>query len=1272
MTRKTIIRYIIPLILFCSLFCALYINKKSILQKLENICIDYIRYQYHIEISYEDKEIHVFNPSLHLKNVKIQHYPDIEIFVNDVSIAVTPFRFFEKKILINSITSKNIAIKGRFVSGAQQKASSRDYYSIPFTIQNGNFENTTLELSFSTGTVYAEIPNIEIKEDDRFVKQYLHDVQIKNSTITYRYKDKTERIKNVNLNFKHRPASLEITHLKINDESFDIGIWGTFQNFKNFSLNSISKLQVPKVASLFDIPAMQGTLKESTSCVAHRGLYNLQTKLRFNNLHIKDFVVNELLINAATDFKKLNIHGIYRAQNGGICEFNPLIDLTNKNYPFTSNIVLTHFTLNNILDIFQKTDAPVNLTIEKGTLVTHGTMNPFHLQGGAKLITKNFTAKSDNQLIITLPTIPIDARIDVTPKRFQIENALIGNKEKIKASGYFSFEDTMSLHFTSDKFVLTSIKLFDKLMTDIDIKGEGSLTGKYGALELSIDFLIHSLESHLIKLTNISGNIQKRYNELSINNVMINNSSLIAEGQSRIKLDKSNEVSLYGRIASLKLFELLKLPKTYTASINQAELSGEIKLDKKKTVNGSFNIAKIGAVKISDEVIDNLIFQGTIDNDTLNVLFQVTKKNARINLEGTIRHFDELNLNLFSENLSTESFTYIGKKGIPLSSKVLIKGLLSGRINNPIFNGTIALVETKFHGIPYENSLVHIDYLENKYLLNGNLFNEAIVTSCSYNSVNYTYSLDTKFDAIKLHELLGIYFTGRFENLETVVSGKALLKGSLKNDMHSGTLRLSKLIVLQDKYKLQNEGEVILGIENDKIILSPVRFQGINSKLSLQGFFETDGNMLLTAAGYSDLLFLDAFTRLEKTSGNTHFKLTIAGKPTNINLQGWGTIKNLRFGIPQVKGEFYNGMASFTLNEERLKLTSFTSDFSNGKITGNGEIILKNLHPQTLDLNFHVHNIEIMQSKDFRFQLLSSLSLYGPINHMLLKGTTTISNLKFNKRLDYKSKIFNITDLFKDSTKIKIHEPESEFLFLDIGVTALENILIQNELFDSSLLANLRITGSNRSMGLLGTIKVKEGTLEFRGEEFKIQSGSIEFIDPNKISFLYNVSAETQRSNYHIFLNASGDEENVNISLSSDPELSREDIISVLEVGVTSAERENLSLGKWEAAAAVSGKAQDILEKELIKKLKVIKSIQIVPTFSENSKTVEPRLIVSSEVIKGIDLNYKATLANTAEQEAEMEYKVTKKFSLLANWKDEGSNNDAEIGMDFKFRFEFK
>ena len=194
----------------------------------------------------------------------------------------------------------------------------------------------------------------------------------------------------------------------------------------------------------------------------------------------------------------------------------------------------------------------------------------------------------------------------------------------------------------------------------------------------------------------------------------------------------------------------------------------------------------------------------------------------------------------------------------------------------------------------------------------------------------------------------------------------------------------------------------------------------------------------------------------------------------------------------------------------------------------------------------------------------------------------------------------------------------------------------------------------------------------FRGEEFKIQSGSIEFIDPNKISFLYNVSAETQRSNYHIFLNASGDEENVNISLSSDPELSREDIISVLEVGVTSAERENLSLGKWEAAAAVSGKAQDILEKELIKKLKVIKSIQIVPTFSENSKTVEPRLIVSSEVLKGIDLNYKATLANTAEQEAEMEYKVTKKFSLLANWKDEGSNNDAEIGMDFKFRFEFK
>src|SRR5262249_31352404 len=140
----------------------------------------------------------------------------------------------------------------------------------------------------------------------------------------------------------------------------------------------------------------------------------------------------------------------------------------------------------------------------------------------------------------------------------------------------------------------------------------------------------------------------------------------------------------------------------------------------------------------------------------------------------------------------------------------------------------------------------------------------------------------------------------------------------------------------------------------------------------------------------------------------------------------------------------------------------------------------------------------------------------------------------------------------------------------------------------------LTVTGTNQRMGLRGDLKtLPGGKFRFRTNDFDIRQGFIRFDDPTKIAPNVDVLAVTEYRRYadtsvttgsaalgggggrggclwRTPLHASGDADNLRLDMSSEPQLSQEDIVLLLTIGMTRAEADQLQASSLGASLALN------------------------------------------------------------------------------------------------------
>jgi autotransporter translocation and assembly factor TamB len=246
-----------------------------------------------------------------------------------------------------------------------------------------------------------------------------------------------------------------------------------------------------------------------------------------------------------------------------------------------------------------------------------------------------------------------------------------------------------------------------------------------------------------------------------------------------------------------------------------------------------------------------------------------------------------------------------------------------------------------------------------------------------------------------------------------------------------------------------------------------------------------------------------------------------------------------------------------------------------------------------------------------------------------------------------------------------------------------DEVWIDNNIARIRMRADLGIIGSAARPNLTGRISVVKGYILFIDRKFKIEDGTIDFIDPNRLNPVITLKAATRVTSYRemeatpytVTLSVTGPLDEAAVELYSEPPLDRANIVSLLTLGVT---REQLSSGGEGGDVSTGG--------ILVDRAKALTSDRVGGYISRNVEdllqldqvTIEgnlfdfesswgPQLLASKKISDRTTVTYRTNVGHLNDRSVMLDYRLTERFSLSGETDQYGRS-----GIDLKFTIRLK
>ncbi|HEV2489305.1 MAG TPA: translocation/assembly module TamB domain-containing protein, partial [Candidatus Acidoferrales bacterium] len=189
---------------------------------------------------------------------------------------------------------------------------------------------------------------------------------------------------------------------------------------------------------------------------------------------------------------------------------------------------------------------------------------------------------------------------------------------------------------------------------------------------------------------------------------------------------------------------------------------------------------------------------------------------------------------------------------------------------------------------------------------------------------------------------------------------------------------------------------------------------------------------------------------------------------------------------------------------------------------------------------------------------------------------------------------------------------------------------------------------------VLGNIHLLAGEMNFRGNNFQLTRGDINFSNPFRFDPVLNVEAETTINPYQITLDFTGPASRMQLAYRSDPPLPASDIISLLALGTpgesgvlmstTSSQSQNFG------ATAILSEAISSQLGGPIEKLFGISHFRVDPFLSSTGtqQSAAARVTIEQQVTRGLSVTYSTNATANQQQVIEVDYAIRREISIVA------------------------
>lgn len=428
-----------------------------------------------------------------------------------------------------------------------------------------------------------------------------------------------------------------------------------------------------------------------------------------------------------------------------------------------------------------------------------------------------------------------------------------------------------------------------------------------------------------------------------------------------------------------------------------------------------------------------------------------------------------------------------------------------------------------------------------------------------------------------------------------------------------------------------------------------------------------------------DISFLQPFlTGIENLKGAANSNIKIKGSFTEPDFSGHFSIRDLSFQPEELNAPLSGGVVKINFAGNRVDLDSLYLRLNEGSIESRGYVEIENQEIARLNFGARIQNVKLDEPGEYLLTVnTAQLSYQKQNNQYLLSGDIVLgeSKLLYNFRpqaiLPFSKKVeqpaAEPTPMMKQ-TRLSVRVRESDRLWVD------------NNLARIRLRSELEFIGNLAQPNIAGRVSVEEGYVLYLDRKFQLETGVIDFVDPNRLNPIVDLDARTsvtayerlESTIYDITLKITGPLDEAKVELFSDPALERSDIVALLTVGATRRQLTGGDGGEVSTAEILEQRIQTLSSRIIsgyagrrLEKLFGLEEVTIQGNLFGGAGN-GPQLVASKRITSSAKITYTTTVGHLNEQGIRLDYSLSKHFSLEGQTDQLG---ESSLGIKYNLRF---
>ncbi|MFN0107573.1 MAG: translocation/assembly module TamB domain-containing protein [Blastocatellia bacterium] len=528
--------------------------------------------------------------------------------------------------------------------------------------------------------------------------------------------------------------------------------------------------------------------------------------------------------------------------------------------------------------------------------------------------------------------------------------------------------------------------------------------------------------------------------------------------------------------------------------------------------------------------------------------------------------------------------------------------------------------------------------------------------------------IESDLSELDLTPIIATFAPDLKDQLRGAISGKLHVEGLTTDsagkataDLLSGELTLTaiKLDVMDSAVNISTP--LTISLDRSQLTLPATKITGSGLDLNLGGSIGLKDKVAMNfnlngKAALDRLPFSPAQMGGVALFGELTIAASLTGTAEKPTLGGTASLDGFGLSASDLPLFVSGGKGRIKLSEDLLTVESFKAEANDGALEITGGMKLDQLRPATWKFDIKAANTEIAYD-EFTATVNGALVLTGTPEKQTLSGMILVPLGEYETRIDLDNLLgggsanlsFGGFNAAGSSAQKSVIPPVT----LDLKVEARDSLLLRGEQINAVGSANFNVAGTLNDPDARGRIETESGAVRFRGQRYEITKGTLDLL-PGGGEPKLNLVAEADISGYRVYLDMAGQTDSIEMKLRAEPQLTRDEIISLITTGRTEAS----SFGNQDPLKTGVGAAASLLSSGFISKpteqLLGLSRFQIDPVIRANANPAA-RLTVGQQLSRNFYLSYSTNLATEQDQTALAEYTFSNRFSALATYTQGGS-----------------